>query len=289
MESASASPAERINAARTNALPQAEVKPKAKKERLDKLLVARGLAETRSQAQALILAGRVFVDEQRRDKAGQFVFENAPITLKETLPYASRGGLKLAAALDHFQVEAKDKICLDIGASTGGFTDCLLQRGAARVVALDVGHGQLDWKLRQDARVEVREHVNARYLTPADFSARFDLIVVDVSFISLAKILPVIPPLVGERAQIIALIKPQFEVGKGEVGKGGIVRDAAAQRRVIGEITAFAESLGLRAQGVIESPIRGADGNREYLVCFTFGARRDQVHKNYPDSVPGKT
>lgn len=244
------------------------MKSKAKKERLDKLLVTRGLVETRTKAQALILAGQIFVDEQRLDKAGHLVAEDALITIKETMPYASRGGLKLAAALDHFKVEVRNKVCLDIGASTGGFTDCLLQRGATRIIALDVGHGQLDWKLRQDARVEVREHINARYLTPADFNARFDLVVVDVSFISLKKILPVIPPLMADGALVITLIKPQFEVGKGEVGKGGIVRDPAAQQRVVEEITAFAATRNLCTRGMIVSPILGADGNREFLACF---------------------
>jgi 23S rRNA (cytidine1920-2'-O)/16S rRNA (cytidine1409-2'-O)-methyltransferase len=245
-----------------------------KKERLDKLLVERGLVETRARAQSLILAGRVLVDEQRAEKAGQLVPREAPLRLKETMPYVSRGGLKLAAALDHFQVDVTARVCLDLGASTGGFTDCLLQRGAARVLALDVGHGQLDWKLRRDARVEVRENVNARYLAPGDFDQRFDLIVVDVSFISLTKILPVIPPLAAPGAFLITLIKPQFEVGKEEVGKGGIVRDAAAQRRVVEEITGFAVNLGLRHRGVLESPILGAEGNREFLAGFDFTAGR---------------
>jgi 23S rRNA (cytidine1920-2'-O)/16S rRNA (cytidine1409-2'-O)-methyltransferase len=245
------------------------VKEKTGKERLDKLLVARGLADTRAQAQALILAGQVFSGQQRLDKAGQLVPTDIELTIKETLPFVSRGGLKLAAALAHFQIEATNKVCLDIGASTGGFTDCLLQRGAARVVALDVGHGQLDWKLRQDARVEVREHVNARYLAPADFAERFDLVVIDVSFISLTKILPVIPPLLNQSAIVVTLIKPQFEAGRSEVGKGGIVRDEAAQQRVVRAITACAESLSLRARGVIESPVLGAEGNREFLACFT--------------------
>lgn len=238
------------------------------KERLDKLLVERGLVETRAKAQALILAGQVFSNEQRLEKAGQLVAVEAPLLVKETMPFVSRGGLKLAAALDHFGVNVTGKICLDIGASTGGFTDCLLQRGAARVVAVDVGHGQLDWKLRQDARVEVREQINARYLQPADFSERFDLVVGDVSFISLRKILPVMPPLVQPPALVITLIKPQFEVGREEVGRGGIVRDEAAQQRVVGEIVEFAASIGLRSRGVIDSPILGADGNREFLVCF---------------------
>lgn len=238
------------------------------KERLDKLLVERGLVETRAKAQALILAGQVFSNEQRLEKAGQLVAVEAPLTIKETMPFVSRGGLKLAAALDFFGVDVSGKVCLDIGASTGGFTDCLLQRGAARVVAIDVGHGQLDWKLRQDARVEVREQINARYLQPADFSERFDLVVGDVSFISLRKILPVMPPLVQPPALVITLIKPQFEVGREEVGRGGIVRDEAAQQRVVGEIVEFAASIGLRSRGVIDSPILGADGNREFLVCF---------------------
>src|SRR5574341_1379838 len=172
------------------------MEPKVKKERLDKLLVMRGLAGTRAKAQSLILAGQVFSDQQRLDKAGHLVPVDIGLTIKEPLPFVSRGGLKLAAALDHFKIEAQDKICLDIGASTGGFTDCLLQRGAARVVAVDVGHGQLDWRLRQDARVETRENVNARYLSPEDFQERFDLVTADVSFISLRKILPVVPPLV---------------------------------------------------------------------------------------------
>ncbi len=242
------------------------------KERLDKLLVERGLVETRAKAQALILAGQVFSNEQRLEKAGQLVATEAPLSVKETMPFVSRGGFKLAAALDHFGVDVTGKICLDIGASTGGFTDCLLQRGAARVVAIDVGHGQLDWKLRQDARVEVRENVNARYLQPADFSERFDLVVGDVSFISLTKILSVVPALITPDALVITLIKPQFEVGREEVGKGGIVRDEAAQLRVVDEIVAFAASIGLSSRGVIDSPILGADGNREFLVCLEIAA-----------------
>ncbi len=238
------------------------------KERLDKLMVIRGLVETRTKAQALILAGQVFSKEQRLEKAGLEVLVDIELTIREPLPYVSRGGLKLAAALDHFQVDVRDLLCLDIGASTGGFTDCLLQRGARRVVALDVGHGQIDWKLRQDPRVEVRENVNARYLRPDEFSERFDLVVADVSFISLTRILPVVPALIRPGATIINLIKPQFEVGREEVGRGGIVRDEAAQLRVVGEISRFVETLGWRCVGVIDSPIFGADGNREFLGCF---------------------
>lgn len=243
-----------------------------KKERLDKLLVERGLAETRAKAQSLILAGQVFSNQQRLEKAGQLIAVDAPISIKEQMPFVSRGGFKLTAALDYFQIEVMGKTCLDIGASTGGFTDCLLQRGAARVVAIDVGHGQLNWKLRQDARVEVRENVNARYLQPEDFNEQFDIAVADVSFISLKKILPVIPPLLRVGAVVVILIKPQFEVGREEVGKGGIVRDEAAQLRVVEEITGFAASIGLQSRGVIDSPILGADGNREFLACFEPGS-----------------
>jgi 23S rRNA (cytidine1920-2'-O)/16S rRNA (cytidine1409-2'-O)-methyltransferase len=247
------------------------MKQKTGKERLDKLLVTRGLAETRAKAQALILAGQVFSGQLRLDKAGQLVPVDIELTIREPMPFVSRGGLKLTAALDHFGIEVAGRICLDIGASTGGFTDCLLQRGAARVVAIDVGRGQFDWRLRQDSRVELRENVNARYLSPDDFADRFDVVTADVSFISLTKILPAIPPLLNAPALVITLIKPQFEVGREEVGKGGIVRDEAAQRRVVGEITSFAAGLGMRALGAIDSPILGADGNREFLACFQIG------------------
>jgi 23S rRNA (cytidine1920-2'-O)/16S rRNA (cytidine1409-2'-O)-methyltransferase len=241
------------------------------KERLDKLMVARGLVETRTRAQALILAGQVFSKEQRLEKAGVEVAIDIELTIRETLPYVSRGGLKMAAALAHFQLDPSGWTCLDIGASTGGFTDCLLQHGARRVVALDVGHGQLDWRLRQDQRVEVRENINARYLKPAEFNELFQLVVADVSFISLTRILPVIPPLAAPDARVVTLIKPQFEVGRDEVGRGGIVRDEAAQQRIVDEIEQFAQSLGWRSNGVIDSPIRGADGNREFLACFSTG------------------
>jgi 23S rRNA (cytidine1920-2'-O)/16S rRNA (cytidine1409-2'-O)-methyltransferase len=208
------------------------------------------------------------------EKAGQLVPVDLVLTIKEQMPFVSRGGLKLAAALGHFEIQVAGGVCLDLGASTGGFTDCLLQRGARKVVAIDVGYGQLDWKLRQDPRVEVRENVNARYLRESDFEDRFGIVVVDVSFISLAKILPVVPPLIRPEAQVIALIKPQFEVGRGEVGKGGIVRDEAAQQRVVGEIEQAAAALGLRSRGVIDSPILGADGNREFLACFELSSNR---------------
>ncbi|MFN7827694.1 MAG: TlyA family RNA methyltransferase [Acidobacteriota bacterium] len=247
------------------------MKIKAGRERLDKLMVTRGLAETRTKAQALILAGQVYSGEKRLEKAGLEVPLETELTVRETMPYVSRGGLKLAAALDHFGVDPTDQLCLDIGASTGGFTDCLLQRGAASVVALDVGHGQIDWKLRQDPRVEVRENVNARYLTPDDFTTRFNLVVADVSFISLTRILPVVPALLQPGATVVTLIKPQFEVGREEVGRGGIVRSETAQLRVVQEIEQFVLSLGWQIAGVIDSPIHGADGNREFLGCFMGG------------------
>src|SRR5262245_53320885 len=244
------------------------MKFKANKERLDTLLVSRGLAESRAKAQSLILAGQVFSNQQRLEKAGLLVPTDIPLSIKEPMPFVSRGGLKLTAALDHFKIDVAGKVCLDIGASTGGFTDCLLQRGAARVVAVDVGHGQFDWKLRQDARIELRENVNARYLLPGDFNELFGIVTVDVSFISLTKILPVIPPLIERNANLLTLIKPQFEVGRSEVGKGGIVRDEAAQKRVVAEIVDFAATLGFKSRGIIDSPILGADGNLEFLAYF---------------------
>ena len=240
------------------------------RERIDKILVDLGLAESRTKAQALVMAGVVIVDEQRVNKPSELFQPNAKIRIKEDAAshYVSRGGLKLEAALREFQIDAGGLVCLDVGASTGGFTDCLLQHGARKVVALDVGHNQIDWKLRNDARVEVREGVNARNLLAADFDAPFDLVVIDVSFISLTKILPAVVPLVTNGGHIVALIKPQFEVGKGEVGKGGIVKDPAQHQRVVTEVNAAAESLGLRLGGVSESPIRGAEGNAEFLALY---------------------
>lgn len=243
-----------------------------KHERIDKLLVERGLAATRTKAQALIMAGVVLIDEQRANKPSDTVAPGAEIRIKggddPASRYVGRGGLKLETALREFAVDVNGLSCLDVGASTGGFTDCLLQHGAKSVVALDVGHNQIDWRLRSDARVEVREGVNARYLKPEDFPAEFDLVVMDVSFISATKILPAIVPLLKTNAQLITLIKPQFEVGRGEVGKGGIVRDPQKHARVIEEVNAAAKELGLAVCGVIESPIQGADGNVEFLALY---------------------
>lgn len=237
------------------------------KERIDKLVVERGLAESREKARALILAGKVLANDQRVDKPGQTVDIRSEIRIKGERPrYVGRGGLKLEAALDAFDVDPAGQLWLDVGASTGGFTDCLLQRGARRVTAVDVGHNQLDYRIRTDPRVEVREGVNARYLAPSDFPEPFDGAVVDVSFISLRLVLPPLLSLVRSGGRVVALVKPQFEVGKGEVGKGGIVRDDAARRRVLAEIAAFAGEIGFERLGAIESPIAGAEGNREFLL-----------------------
>jgi len=244
------------------------------KDRLDKSLVDRGLAETRTKAQAMIMAGQVLIDNQRIDKPGQLIDVDAAIRIKgDRLRYVSRGGLKLEAALDSFGIDPSGKTCIDIGASTGGFTDCLLQRGACCVWAVDVGHNQLAWQIRQDPRVIVIEGQNARDLEPDQFESPFDLATIDVSFISLSKVLPAVAATLKPGADIIALIKPQFEVGKGEVGKGGIVKDLDKHRRVIQEISSFAESLGLDISGVIESPILGAEGNKEFLMHLLITSR----------------
>ncbi len=250
------------------------------KERLDKLLVERGLVESRARAQALILAGQVLVREQRIDKPGQAVDADSEIRIKdEPLKYVSRGGLKLEAALREFHIDPSTKNCLDIGASTGGFTDCLLQHGAARVWAIDVGHNQIAWRLRQDARVAVIESQNARYLEPDQFPVLFDLATIDVVFISLSKIFPAVVRLLAEEADCIALVKPQFEVGPGEVGKKGIVKEAAKHRRVLREVKRQGAEVGLKAIDVIASPIRGAEGNREFLIHLrlTDEAENEQV------------
>jgi 23S rRNA (cytidine1920-2'-O)/16S rRNA (cytidine1409-2'-O)-methyltransferase len=243
-----------------------------KRERIDKLLVERGLAESRTKAQAMVMAGSVLVSEQRVAKPSELFPTDAHIRIKgaddPASRYVGRGGLKLESALKEFEVEVGDLTCLDVGASTGGFTDCLLKRGASRVVTVDVGHNQLDWRLRNDPRVEVREGVNARYLNPEDFNSLFDLAVMDVSFISATKVMPAIVNLLTETGRLITLIKPQFEVGRGEVGSGGIVRDPEKHSRVVEEVNSVANRLGLRVSGVIESPIHGADGNVEFLALY---------------------
>ena len=241
-----------------------------KKERLDRLLVLRGLAETRERAQAVILSGAVEVDGVRADKAGKTFPMDASILVKETgLKYVSRGGLKLEAALNHFQTKVKGRIALDVGASTGGFTDCLLDAGAKKVIAVDVGYGQLDMKLRNDERVVLMERCNARHLTPEDLPGDPpDLAVIDVSFISLKIILPATYRLIVPPKEIVALVKPQFEVGKKDVGKGGIVKDPALHDRVLEEIAAVGSELGLQVSAPYPSPVRGTKGNQEYFLRF---------------------
>jgi 23S rRNA (cytidine1920-2'-O)/16S rRNA (cytidine1409-2'-O)-methyltransferase len=229
-------------------------------------MVERGLAETRQKAQALIMAGEVLIDGQRAAKAGQMVSPDVLIELTAKPRFVGRGGIKLAAALETFGIDVAGSVCADFGSSTGGFTDCLLQAGAARVHAIDVGTGQLDWRLRNDPRVVVHEGVNARYLEPADLGEAVDLAVCDVSFISATLILPamakVLKPATG---RIVVLVKPQFEVGKGQVGKGGIVRDPAQHEEACAKIRVCAEGLGFETQ-LTESPIAGAEGNKEFLL-----------------------
>ncbi len=218
------------------------------------------------------MAGVVLVDEQRVEKPSHQFDINSSIRIKggddPTTRYVGRGGLKLEAALREFQIDVSGLTCLDVGASTGGFTDCLLQHGAKKVFAVDVGHNQIDWRLRNDSRVEVREGVNARYFTSEDFPQKFDLIVMDLSFISATKVLPAIVPLLAPDGSIVTLIKPQFEVGRGEVGGGGVVRDEAKRLRVIEDVNNAARALGLEIVKVIESPITGAEGNVEYLALY---------------------
>jgi len=239
------------------------------RSRLDLEMTRRGLAESRESAQRLIMAGRVRVNSRPAEKSDLKVDDSIDIeVIGSANDYASRGGYKLAAALDQFAVVVNGCDALDVGASTGGFTDVLLQRGAARVVALDVGYGQLAERLRQDPRVIVIDRTNVRHIAPADLPYAPNLVVVDVSFISLKLVLPAVIAIAAVPADIVALVKPQFEVGKGKVGKGGIVRDDVLRAQALDEVVAFARSLGLESEGTIESPITGAAGNREYLAHF---------------------
>lgn len=241
-----------------------------KKERLDKLLHSQGLAESREQAKRLILAGLVIVNERKIDKAGMLVPEDADMrVLGQEHPYVSRGGIKLERALQAFHIDPTETIAIDIGASTGGFSDCLLQHGAKKVYAVDVGYGQLAWKLVTDPRIINVERTNVKYLSPDDFSEPMDIATIDLAFISLTKILLPVSALLKPQADIIALVKPQFEVGKGEVGKGGIVKSAEKHQQVLQKICKYAESIGLIDKGVIESPIKGAKGNTEFLMYLT--------------------
>jgi 23S rRNA (cytidine1920-2'-O)/16S rRNA (cytidine1409-2'-O)-methyltransferase len=243
--------------------------PTQKKIRLDLLLVQKGLAESREKARAMIMAGLVEVDKVPANKPGHLIAPGSEIFLKQLLPYVSRGGLKLKAALDRFSVDVKGRTLLDVGASTGGFTDCLLQRGARRVVAVDVGYGQFHWKLRQDPRVVLLEKTNIRNLAPGMIEEDLDGAVIDVSFISLKLVLPVVSRLLKQNSFVVALVKPQFEVGRGQVGKGGVVRDPALHQGVIEDLFAFFREVGWKVEGQISSPILGPKGNKEFLVYLT--------------------
>ena len=245
------------------------------KVRLDKLITDRGLVASRERAQALILAGKVLVDEQKIEKAGAQVDLDCAIRLLEAdLKYVSRGGLKLERALEHWKIDVRDKACMDVGASTGGFTDCLLQHGAASVIAIDTGYGQMDFKLRQNPRVRLLEKTNARYLTAEDVTKTVDFVAMDVSFISATLILPAVVaaafPQDRSGRKLVVLVKPQFEVGRELVGKGGIVRDEEAQRSAIVKVRAALDQLGVKHTDLIDSPILGAEGNREFLLYGVF-------------------
>ena len=249
-----------------------------KKGRLDQLVFDRGLTDSRERAKTSIMAGLVFVNGQRCDKPGTPVAEDAQIELRgDAIPYVSRGGLKLKGALDHFGVSVRDLTCLDVGASTGGFTDCLLQEGAARVYAVDVGYGQLAWRLRQDRRVVSLERTNIRYFDGRALDRTIDFATIDASFISLKLVMPAVLRLIGEKAAILALIKPQFEVGRGEVQKRGVVKNPALHARVLEDMKTFFRSLGLDVPGTVESTLQGPAGNREFFIYAVKSGRKDQA------------
>ena len=242
----------------------------SKKERLDILLVEKGICESREKAKTNIMAGLIFVDGQRVDKAGEKVKVDADIVFKgEKLKYVSRGGLKLEKAMNTFGIDLTDKVCMDIGASTGGFTDCMLQNNASKVFAVDVGYGQFAWKLRTDERVVCMEKTNIRYVTPEDIGVALDFASIDVSFISLRTIMPAVKALLGDKGEVVALIKPQFEAGRDKVGKKGVVRDKEVHLEVINTIVNFLMENELNVLRLSYSPIKGPEGNREYLVYFT--------------------
>ena len=237
------------------------------KKRLDVLLVERGLATSREKAKAMIMAGEVLVDNEREDKAGAMFPEEVEIVLKgKPLPYVSRGGLKLEKAMKNFDLTLDGKVCMDVGASTGGFTDCMLQNGAVKVYAVDVGHGQLDWKLRNDPRVVCMEKTNIRYVTPEEIPDRIQFVSIDVSFISLTKVLGPVQALMEPEGQVVCVIKPQFEAGREKVGKKGVVRERSVHLEVIRMVAAFAGSIGFEALHLEFSPIKGPEGNIEYLL-----------------------
>ena len=247
------------------------------KERLDVMMVNRGLAESREKAKAIIMSGIVYVDNIKEDKAGSTFDEKAQIEVRgNTLKYVSRGGLKLEKAMTHFGVTLEGKICMDVGASTGGFTDCMLQNGAVKVYSVDVGHGQLAWKLRNDERVVCMEKTNIRYVTPDDIEDRIAFASIDVSFISLTKVLPPVKELLTDDGEIVCLIKPQFEAGREKVGKKGVVRDQKVHVEVVEMIVDFARQIGFKTLDLSYSPIKGPEGNIEYLLYIT----KDQTKEN---------
>lgn len=246
------------------------------KERLDLLMVQRGLAPSREKAKAMIMAGSVLVNGQREDKAGTMFADTADITVKgNTLKYVSRGGLKLEKAMSHFDITLEGKTCMDVGASTGGFTDCMLQNGAVKVFSVDVGYGQLDWKLRQDPRVVCMEKTNIRYVVPEDIGEAVDFASIDVSFISLSKVLPAVRALLTDEGEIVCLIKPQFEAGREKVGKKGVVRDPAVHEEVIETVIACAKELEFEVRELEYSPIKGPEGNIEYLLHLKKGGNAE--------------
>ena len=250
------------------------------KERLDVLLVKRNLAESREKAKAIIMSGNVFVEGQREDKAGTTFSDEVQIEIKgHTMPYVSRGGLKLEKAIANFDVDLEGKVCTDVGSSTGGFTDCMLQNGARKVFAIDVGRGQLAWKLRQDDRVVCMEKTNIRYVTPEDLGEEIDFSSIDVSFISLTKVLEPIRNYLKPDGEIVTLIKPQFETGREKVGKKGVVREKSTHHEVIKLVTSYAASIGFQILGIEFSPIKGPEGNIEYLVHL----KKSEVGSNLPD------
>lgn len=254
------------------------------KERLDVLLVKRNLAASREKAKAIIMSGNVYVDNQKEDKPGTTFPEESKIEVRgHTLPYVSRGGLKLEKAMKEFQVSVEGKVCTDVGSSTGGFTDCMLQNGAVKVFAIDVGHGQLDWKLRQDERVVCMEKTNIRYVTPEDLGEEIDFSSVDVSFISLTKVLLPIRNYLKEDGQIVALIKPQFEAGREKVGKKGVVREKETHMEVVRMVMDFALSIGFGVLGLAFSPIKGPEGNIEYLLYLQKTPTEEELNRPLPD------
>lgn len=260
------------------------------KKRIDILLVEKGLVQSRERAQTEIMAGNVFVKEQRVDKVGEKFDETIEIEVRgKAVPYVSRGGLKLEKAISCFNLDLKDKVCIDVGASTGGFTDCMLKNGAKKVYAIDVGYGQLAWELRQDSRVVCMDRTNIRYVTPEQIGEPADFCSIDVSFISLILVMPTVKKLVKNDGEIVCLVKPQFEAGREKVGKKGVVRDIEVHREVLEKITIWAEKNGFMIRGIDHSPIKGPEGNIEYLLYLSVGQTGHEVPKDRIEFVISKS